>query len=115
VETLVRIQGADLDTDYIRNWLLEMVGQDDERMRWFESVIEARVVSTRESALCLPFLLPSPGTGAGMRIANSTASGGSTMRVKIPVARRSASWRTARRAERGPRRSPTSTSARMPQ
>jgi hypothetical protein len=38
VETLVRVRGPDLDVTYIRDWLLEMVGEDDERVLWFTSI-----------------------------------------------------------------------------
>lgn len=38
VETLVAVQGATLDVDYIRRWLVEMVGATDDRVRWFDSI-----------------------------------------------------------------------------
>ena len=41
IEALVRIQSADLDAGYIHRWLLEMVGEDDDRVRWFDSIIAA--------------------------------------------------------------------------
>jgi hypothetical protein len=32
VETLIAVQGKDLDCAYIRSWLVQMMGEDDERV-----------------------------------------------------------------------------------
>jgi hypothetical protein len=39
VEKLVAVQGEDLDRDYIRRWLIEMMGEEDERiLAWDRAV-----------------------------------------------------------------------------
>lgn len=45
VERLLAVRGADLDRDYVRRWLVELVGADDARIqRW--DAITASVAST---------------------------------------------------------------------
>jgi hypothetical protein len=38
VEKLVAVQGPDLDRDYIRRWLVDMMGDDDERTRAWDEI-----------------------------------------------------------------------------
>jgi hypothetical protein len=39
LERLIAVQGADLDQAYVRRWLVDMMGEDDERVaRWDELV-----------------------------------------------------------------------------
>jgi len=39
VEALVREQGADLDRDFVRRTLVELVGTDDERVSTFDAIV----------------------------------------------------------------------------
>jgi len=39
VDRLVNFAGGELDRHYIRRWLLELVGEDDERVRAWDSMI----------------------------------------------------------------------------
>jgi hypothetical protein len=39
VEKLIAIQGADLDVAYIRRWVVDMMGEDDERTRALDDLI----------------------------------------------------------------------------
>ena len=39
VERLVAVQGADLDREYIRRWLVEMMGALDERVQAFDRIV----------------------------------------------------------------------------
>jgi hypothetical protein len=41
VEALIAVQRDRLDLAYIRHWLAEMVGPDDERSTWFEQAVKA--------------------------------------------------------------------------
>jgi hypothetical protein len=39
VRTILEVQQQDLDLGYIREWLHDMVGPEDERSKWFEQAI----------------------------------------------------------------------------
>ena len=39
IETLIQVQRQSLDLGYIRHWLEELVGPEDERGRWFEEAV----------------------------------------------------------------------------
>jgi hypothetical protein len=39
VERLNAVQGADLDRGYIRRWLIDMMGSDDERVRTWDKIV----------------------------------------------------------------------------
>jgi hypothetical protein len=38
VQTLLAVRRADLDRDYVRSWLVDMVGTDDERVVWWDEM-----------------------------------------------------------------------------
>ncbi|MDZ7685700.1 MAG: hypothetical protein U5O39_12375 [Gammaproteobacteria bacterium] len=42
VEKLIEIQGAALDVDYIRRWLVDMMGDDDERVVALDQILMRR-------------------------------------------------------------------------
>lgn len=39
LERLVAVRGADLDHDYIRCWMVEMMGEDDERVQTWDDIV----------------------------------------------------------------------------
>ncbi len=39
LEKLVAVQGQDLDTDYVRRWMVDMMGEDDERVRTWDRIV----------------------------------------------------------------------------
>ena len=41
LERLVAVQGAKLDTDYVRRWVAEMVGEDDTRIERWDQMVAA--------------------------------------------------------------------------
>lgn len=45
VEKLVAVQGADLDRDYIRRWLVDMMGEEDERVRVWDDLVQRNNVA----------------------------------------------------------------------
>ena len=42
IERLVVVQGEALDRDYIRRWMVEMMGEDDERVEEWDAIILRR-------------------------------------------------------------------------
>lgn len=40
LEKLVVVQGKDLDQDYVRSWLVDMMGEDDERVRFWDAIVD---------------------------------------------------------------------------
>lgn len=42
VEKLIEVQGAALDLDYIRSWIVRMMGEEDERTTALDAMIERR-------------------------------------------------------------------------
>ncbi|MCB9687746.1 MAG: hypothetical protein H6738_25320 [Alphaproteobacteria bacterium] len=39
LEKLVAVQGGDLDVAYVRRWLVEMMGEDDIRVREWDRIL----------------------------------------------------------------------------
>lgn len=43
VERLVAFLGSSVDGTYVRNWLCDLVGEDDERVRWWDRIVAPAV------------------------------------------------------------------------
>lgn len=39
LEKLVAVQGSDLDTAYVRRWMVEMMGEEDERVVAWDRIV----------------------------------------------------------------------------
>ena len=39
LEKLVAVQGADLDAAYVRRWMVDMMGEDDERVQDWDRIV----------------------------------------------------------------------------
>jgi hypothetical protein len=41
LERLVAVQGRDLDRGYVRRWMVDMMGEDDARVREWDRIVAA--------------------------------------------------------------------------